>query len=143
MRHLYNSRVVVEELSGDFDAGTPTYTWVRSVAILDPALGVPGELMCRLDLNFIRPGKDQPQPIVAGRAPDRMGLMLFDATAGIKAGQRIRVIDGPAAGATFEIRAVPDPAQGFSDTHHMEVQVIEVAQQLRGVFPGTDMESWL
>lgn len=143
MRHLYNSRVAVEELAGDFVNGTPSYTWAKLNLVVDRALGVPGELMCRLDLNFVRPGKDQPQPIVAGRAPDRIGLMLFAYADGIKAGQRVRVIAGPVAGSVFEIRAVPDPAQGFTDTHHMEVQVVEVAQRLAATFPGADLETGL
>lgn len=143
MRHLYNTRVAVDELTGEFHDGTPTMTWSQLSTVIDPTLGVPGEMACRLDLTFQRPGKDQPQVIVAGRAPDRTGLLFFDAFPGVKAGQRIRVLSGPAAGAVFEIRVVPDPAQGFAATHHMEVQVVEVAQRLQGVFPGTDMETGL
>lgn len=143
MRHLFNSRVAVEELAGQFLDGTPSYTWAKLNRNVDPYLTEPGELMCRLDLYFIRPGKDQPMPVVAGRAPDRIGLMLFTTTSAIKAGQRIRVISGPVTGGVFEIRAVPDPAQGFTTTHHMEVQVIEVAQKLAGTFPGADLETGL
>lgn len=129
MRHLFHTRAEVLRLSQEFHDGAPTMSWDKVSTIVDPLLGEPGELMCRLDLNFVRPGKDQPMPVVAGRAPDRVGLMFFDATAEVLAGDRIRAISGPIAG-TFEIRAAPDPAAGFSQAHHHEVQVIEVTRSL-------------
>ncbi len=133
----------MEELAGDFVNGTPTYTWAKLGIVIDRFLGVPGEMMCRLDLTFQRPGKDQPQPIVAGRAPDRIGLLFYDYTDAIRAGHRIRVIGGPLTGGVFELRQIPDVAQAYSIGHHMEVQVQEVAQALAGKFPATDMETGL
>lgn len=129
MRHLYHTRAEVNRLRQDFNNGVPTMTWQQVDDIIDPFLAVPGELMCRIDLAFVRPGKDQPMPVVAGRAPDRVGLMFFDATDEILSGDRITCIDGPIKG-TFEIRAMPDPAAGWSSAHHMEVQIIEVAQNM-------------
>ncbi len=143
MRHLFNSRVAVEELAGDFVNGTPIMDWAKLNLVVDPLLGVPGEMLCRLDVNFARPGKDQPMPIVAGRAPDRVAILFCSATTALKAGHRLRTIAGPLAGSVWEVRMVPDVAQGFSAGHHMEVQVVEVAQQLAGVFPSTDMETGL
>lgn len=139
MRHLYNSRVEVLRLSAVMNFGTPSVQWNRTDDIHDSALGVPGELMCRADLTFQRPGKDQPMPIVAGRAPDRLGLLFFDITDTVKAGDRVRFLDGPVHG-TFELRAVPDPAVDYSAAHHVEVQIVEVAQALAGVFPGAQPE---
>lgn len=130
MRHLYHTRAEVLRLRQEFSDGVPTMTWQQVDQIVDPVLGVPGELMCRIDLQFVRPGKDQPMPVVAGRAPDRVGLMFFDATTEILSGDRIHCIDGPISG-TFEIRATPDPAVGHMLAHHMEVQIIEVAQHLK------------
>jgi hypothetical protein len=135
VRHLYNSRAAVWRLSGDLVDGTPTFVWTQITDVVDPILATPGELMCRLDLTYVRPGKDQPMPIVAGRAPDRVGLLMFDSTPNLKAGDQVRMIAGPVTG-TFEIRVVPDPAVGYAVTHHMEVQVIETSQALAGVFPG-------
>ncbi len=144
MRHLFNTRVAVEELAGDFADGTPQYTWAKAATVVDPFIGEPGELMCRLDLTFQRPGKDAPQPIVAGRAPDRIGIMFCAAVDGIKAGQRVRALSGPLTGATFELRAIPDPAQDYGPVaHHLEVQEVEVSQKLTGVFPGSDLETGL
>ncbi len=142
MRHLYHSRVEVRRLDGEYVNGTLTQVWKKVDTVLDPLLGVPGELMCRLDLNFVRPGKDQPMPIQAGRAPDRIGLMFFDTTDDIKAGDMLHTVAGPVTG-TFEIRVIPDPAVGFAAAHHMEVQIVEVAQALRGRFPGAEPEEML
>lgn len=139
MRHTYNVRAEVLELTGDLVNGTPTLSWTKLTDVVDPLLGVAGELMCRLDLNFIRVGKDQPMPVIAGRAPDRTGVMFFDTTDYVRAGLFIRALDGPVTG-TFEIRTIPDPAVGMYNAHHMEVQVFEYAQVLTGVFPGTELE---
>lgn len=129
MRWLYSSRVEVLRLGMDMDAdGIPSQTWDKIPSIVDLYLGVPGELMCRIDLTFQRPGKDQPMPVVAGRAPDRLGVMFFDVTDEIRSGDRFRCISGPISG-TFEMRVQADPAQDFGVAHHMEVQIVEVAQQ--------------
>lgn len=110
--------------------GTPTVDWNKVDFIIDSRLGVSGELMCWLDLNFLRPGKDAPPPVVAGRAMDRIGLMLFSPTSRLKSADRVRCIDGPVTG-TFEIRNNPDPAISRRPrAHHYEVQIIEVAQSV-------------
>lgn len=131
MRWLYNTHCEVLRLSVQMQDGLAIQTWQKIDAIVDPFLGVPGEMMCRLDQLFQRPGKDQPQPLVAGRAPDRVGLLFFDPTLDIKSGDRVHVLDGPVQG-TFELRVMPDPAQQYGAlAHHMEVQVIEVAQNFQ------------
>lgn len=139
MRHLYKSRVEVLRLTGRLVNGSPVMAYEKLQTMVDPQLTVPGEMMCRLDMAFIRPGKDQPMAITAGRAPDRVGLLFFDTTNEIKAGDRVRTLSGPVSG-TFEIRVMPDPAVDFGAAHHMEVQVIEVAQALAGQFPGASLE---
>lgn len=128
MRWLWNSRIEVQRLDLDMTNGVPQQTWQKVPTIIDTNLNVPGELMCRIDLQYQRPGKDQPMPVVAGRAPDRVGVMFFDVTGEIKAGDRFHCLDGPVSG-TFEMRVNADPAQDFSTVaHHMEVQIVEVAQ---------------
>jgi hypothetical protein len=128
MRHLYHTRAEVLRLSRQMTDGVPITEWVKVPTIIDPWLGVPGELLCRIDLGFQRPGKDQPMPVVAGRNPDRVGVMVFDVTDALRAGDRIRCLDGPVSG-TFEMRVLPDPAAGYSAAHHMEVQIVEVVVQ--------------
>lgn len=131
MRHLYNCRAEVARLRVDVTNGLASQTWQKLDVIIDPYLGVPGELMCRVDWTFQRPGKDQPAPVSAGRAPDRVGVMFFDATTEILAGDRFHALEGPVQG-QWEIRVMPDPAQGFGMlAHHMEVQIIEVAQKFQ------------
>ncbi len=133
MRHLFASRVEVYDAAITIVDGTGEISWVKTSTIVDTKLGTPGEMLCRLDLTFIRHGKDQPMAAVAGRAPDRIGVLFCGPTDNLKAGQRIRAIAGPVTG-TFEIRAIPDPAVDFANVHHLEVQVVEVAQDVSG-FP--------
>ncbi len=129
MRHLFNSQVEVLRWAVVMENGVPTGSWERVDTILDRRLGVSGELRCRLDLNFLRPGKDLPAPAVAGRSMDRVGLMLFSADVALRSGDRIRCVSGPIDG-TFELRNNPDAAAGYGPArHHFEVQVIEVAQK--------------
>ncbi len=135
MRHLFNSRAEVQRLSGPIVNGEPQLSWAVIPDVADPYLGTPGQVMCRIDLTFQRPGKDAPMPITAGRAPDRVGVAYFSVTDAVKAGDRLVCLAGPVVG-TFEVRIVPDTAVGFSAAHHMGVQVVEVAQTLKNLFPG-------
>ena len=139
MRHLYATRAEVLRLSGEMIDGSVILSWNKLGTVVDPYLNRPGELMCRLDLGFVRQGKDQPMAVVAGRAPDRSGLLFLDHHNDIRAGDRVRCITGPIEG-TFEIKAIPDVAQGYSTVHHLEVQVFEVAKSADLDFPGAGVE---
>lgn len=120
-------------------------TWGPLGAILDNTLSTPGYMWCRLDIGFLRPGRDAPAPLVAGRAPDRIGVCYFDPVTDasgvpfVQAGDRLSCVEGPIAG-TFEIRMVPDTALDFAGAHHCEVQIIEVSKQAQAgsftPFPG-------
>jgi hypothetical protein len=127
MRHLFKSRVEILESLTDIIDGARVQTWQKSTATFDPTCA-PGEMKCRLDLIFLRVGKDIPAPIVAGRTPDRTGVLYCSYTPSLKGGQIINVIDGPFKGAAFLLKMRPDEAQDFQGTHHIEVQVFEVAQ---------------
>jgi hypothetical protein len=135
MDHLFASTVRIERLSMTTDEGRAITSWL-------PVTG--GEsVKCRLDLNFIRPGKDIPPAPVAGKAPDRIGLMFYRLGAPLKAGDRVIAIpngDGsmPVTG-TFEIRVVPDPVLGFSTLHHLEAQIIETTQDLAESWPDDEV----
>ena len=139
MFHLFNSAVRVEEMRMSQINGSPTMSWVPSTST-DPAVDAMYHfLKCRLDLNFIRPGKDVLPAQVAGKAPDRYGILFTFPYAPLRAGQRIVAIpneygDIPVTG-TFDIRVVPDQAIDFSTRHHIEVQIVETAQNLVGVWP--------
>lgn len=136
MRALYRSVVQVLRLSATVSGGVATTTWAPVPDMVDPVWGVAGQLQCRLDLQFTRPGKDIQMPLVAGRAPDRTAVAFFDCAADsngallVRAGDRLECISGPVQG-TFEIRVIPEVAQDFIGAHHVEIQVIETSQALQ------------
>ncbi len=146
MRALYSSQARVLRLVPSLTQGSATLAWQEVTDFLDPYLDTPGRFMCRLDLQYVRPGKMQPMPLIAGRPPDRVGVLFFDCiTDGdgkslILAGDRIEMVSGPIQG-TFEVRVIPEAALSFTGAHHMEIEVVEVAQSLKPgsltPFPGS------
>ena len=114
MRHLYES---VLEVYRD---------GVLLTTVVDAVLGTPGQLQCRLAMGYVRPGRDLPLEITAGRSADRDGLLFCDYTTNLQAGDHIKAISGPHAG-VFELRTRPDGAKGYGTVHHLEVPYIEVA----------------
>lgn len=127
MRHLFPCTVEILEATTDIVEGARVQSWAKSSETFDPNCA-PGEMKCRLDLIFLRPGKDAPAPIVAGRSPDRTGVLFCNNTPSLQGGQIIKVISGPHLGAMFLLKMRPDEAQDFSGSHHIEVQVHEVNQ---------------
>lgn len=143
MDHLFNSAVRVERLTLSVEDGTATMAYSQATDP-DPALDAMLQfLKCRLDMNFIREGKDALPAPVAGRAPDRVGVMLTGPYAPLRAGDRIVTIPNEAGRepvkGIFEIRAIPDEVVAFADRHHIEVQIIETGQELTGEnWPGEE-----
>lgn len=136
---MYISRARVEQQDYTVVDGQPTVTWAQAT---DPDPDLTRRLKylpCRLDLTFLRPGKDVVAPVNAGRAPDRIGVLFCAPTTPIRAGQRIVMIPSPngttPVQGTFEIRQIPDLALGMAGAHHLEVQVIETNQELAGRWP--------
>lgn len=147
MRMFYLSTCQVLRMNPVMDSGgSMSLTYDSVTTVVDPVLNQPGLLQCRLDLTFLRPGKDQPMPLVAGRAPDRTGVCYFDLatdTDGVPlvfASDRLQCVSGPIFG-TFELRLIPDVAQSLIGAHHVETQVVEVSQMLQPgsptPFPGS------
>jgi hypothetical protein len=147
LRMFYTSVCQVKRFAPTLSAaGAMTFSWDPVETVVDPVLNQAGLLACRLDLTFLRPGKDQPSPIVAGRAPDRTGVCYFDLASDengvplILSADRLQCVSGPIFG-TFDIRLIPDVAQDLIGAHHVEVQVVEVSQMLKPgspqPFPGT------
>jgi len=135
-RWLYRTTANVLRLTPTLgEDGGMAIAWNVVDTMVDPYLDTPGQLLCKLDLLFVRPGKDQPPSIAAGRAPDRVGVLFYDiltddsGVPAVRAGDRIQCIAGPIFG-TFEIRAIPDVAQDYVGANHCEVQVVEVSQAL-------------
>jgi hypothetical protein len=138
--HLYPSRAEVYRMVTTVQSGARLMRWEKVSEVVDPRLPA-GEVWCRLDLNFVRPGKDIPPPVAAGRAPDRFGILFCDVVPNLRSGDQVRMVEGPVVG-IFELRVVPDVAQARFIGHHLEVQVVEVAQSLdlepTRVFPGQE-----
>jgi hypothetical protein len=133
MDHLYASRAKVQRLQLSVESGrTAVHDWRDQQGVLS-------NFPCRLDLLFIRPGKDVLPAIEAGVARDRVGILFCSSKIPLLAGDRIVLIGGPIQG-TFDIKNIPDRAQGFGAAHHIEVQVVETNQTLEGptAFPSED-----
>ncbi len=136
-RGLYRSVAQVMRLQPTLQAGGGMIvSWAAVTDILDPYISTPGLIACRLDLMFTRPGKDAPMPLVAGRAPDRVGVMFCDMPADVnglpllKAGDRFQMVSGPITG-TFQVSQVPEIAQDYIGAAHAEFQVVETSQALQ------------
>lgn len=123
MEHLYSSVVQVQRLIKTQIDGTPIYSWVTAESPLDA-------FRCRLDMNFLRPGKDAPPTFEAGTTPDRIGILFCSARIPLRAGDRIVTLSGPVQG-TFDVRTSPDVAPDYSSGHHIEVQIIESVQNTK------------
>lgn len=144
LRQWYNTIVQVNRIGRGGGPGRiqgqAVYTWVESTDLIDPDLDVPGQMACRLDVQFIRPGSQAPMPAEAGDKIPRLGTVIFDVPPMpnlIKAGDRLTALTGPFVGSTFELRVIPEPAQNIVGAQHMEAQVVEVAI-LPGQFPGVE-----
>ena len=95
MQHLYASTAKVWRMSYVAEDGIPTMSW-NAVPSLSKVKG-------RLDLSFVRPGKDAPVPIEAGKVPDRMGIWFCAADSGILPGDHLEMVAGPVQG-VFEVK---------------------------------------
>lgn len=122
MEHLYSSICKAQKVQTVVNDGEAETTWADLPAPLDA-------FPCRLDLIFLRPGKDAPVAQEAGVAPDREGIMFCSAELPLKAGYRVVTLEGPVSG-TFDLRAMPDVALDYSSGHHIEVKIVETPQSL-------------
>lgn len=136
MRHLFPSVFEILRIPDmTFVDGSPTVLTSEVSDVVDEAWGVPGQFQGRLDLTFVRAGKDQPPTFETGLRVDRAGVLFFGIDVDLRASDVIRAISGPVQG-TFELRAFSDIAQGYGSGHHREVQVFEIAQEVASGFPG-------
>lgn len=142
MRTLFNSTATIARLDPVVSDGKMTATYPTVNDIVDPFLGIPGTMKCRIDVFHQRPGKDAPIPIEAGRAPDRTAIMYCSVTPNLKAGDYVTMTDGPYVGSRWLIKTVPDVAQNMKIGHHIEVQIIEIPSALMmNTFPGKEADT--
>lgn len=137
MDHLFSSTVRVTQLSLEAQPGGR----MKMTRVTVPGLA---RMKCRLDLQFLRPGKDTPSAVVAGAIPDREGIMFCRYSPLLKAGMQVTtVLDSrgmEVVKGTFEIKEIPDVALGFGTAHHIEVKVIESVQKTA---PFNDLPEYL
>lgn len=133
MRHLFNSVVKAEQTQVTQQDGVRDTAWVPA-GETDDEKAMLAWIQCRLDLQFVRQGKDSPGAIQAGQAPERYGILFCGAEyqGVLRSGMRLVTIDNaigeqPVKG-IFDLRAIPDVAVDFSRAHHIEVQVFESLQ---------------
>lgn len=126
MDHLYSSLVRVTEQKLTPQPGGR----FRMERVTVPGLA---KMRCRIDLQFLRPGKDTPSAAVAGAIPDREGILFCRYTPKLQAGMQVETIPDSrgieVVHGIFEIKQIPDVALGFNTAHHIEVKVIESVQQ--------------
>jgi hypothetical protein len=140
LRNLYDLRVSIwRRATVSESGGSAREAWNQIGDIPDVLWNTPGEMRCRMSLRLVRRHKDALPPMVAGRAPDRFGVLYCDVTPFLRAGDRVVCLEGPITG-TFELRVAPDLSPDLTTIHHLEVQVIEVAQSLTGIFPRTEID---
>lgn len=130
MKNLLVSAFQVQRLDYTVADGRPTMSWVVPTSANVAEASLLAYFKGRLDLTFLRPGKDVLPAPQQGKAQDRIGVLFVEQNVPIKAGDRIVAIPNergqiPVPG-TFEIRYVPDEALSLFGQHHKEVQVVEV-----------------
>lgn len=113
---LLNHRCDLYELTATDSYGSPvfTYTKVNSTPV-----------RCRLDLSFLRSGKDNLWVEASAKPTDRVGVMMFLPNAPIKSGMRAMVTHGPKG--VFQLQGAIDEAWDFDSLDHFEVGVAEVS----------------
>jgi hypothetical protein len=115
-RNLLVHRVTVKRPTTSVIDGATQYTW-KTIASSVP---------CRLDLSYLRPGKDPQWTPEAGRATDRTGVAFFLTSAPVKVGDRLVADDTGGITGTFLVEGSIDTVQGRHRAHHVECGVKEV-----------------
>jgi len=113
---LLPSRVRVSRPATSFEDGVLTTTF-------EPVVGLES-VPVRLEVGFYRPGKDQPLPVQAGRAPDRVATYWAAPGVDLRPGDQMEAISGPVGG-VWQIRTYPDQALDMASVHHIEGQCVE------------------
>lgn len=144
LRGSYSSVVQVRRLVRGSGAGrisgAANYTWGNSTDIIDSYWNVPGQMQCRLDVQFLRPGSQAPMPAESATVLPRIGTLFYDLPDDptfVRAGDHLTVVSGTFQGSTFEIRVIPEPAQDYFGPTHMEAQIVEIAIDL-SLYPGVE-----
>ena len=117
-KSMLRHRCSILRLTETDEDGMPIHAWRTTTT----------GIRCFLDLNFIRQGKDPVWSVEAGRVSDRSGVLFLLGNADIRSGDRITMTRGPHG--TFQVEGAVDEAWRPDSRHHLELGVVEVAQQL-------------
>jgi hypothetical protein len=96
--------------------GVSSYSW-RNIQT---------EVPCRVDLSYIRRGKDPQWSPEAGRVQDRTGVAFFMPDAQVTTGDRIVLTSGGVAGTFLVDGTVEEILGNRGGVHHLEVPLAEV-----------------
>lgn len=98
--------------------GVADYGWVTTAT----------DVACRVDLSFMRKGKDAGWVAEAGRSNDRRGVLFIGPDIDLKPGDRVIVRSRSRHIGTFECDGAFDTVHDrHGDVHHVEAGVTEVA----------------
>lgn len=130
MYGLFISQLQVLRNSESLLGGIPNYAWTP---ITFPRPGGPDATWtpARVDVTFVRAGRDLPLVVEAGRAPDRLAVVWLLPGDGslVRPGDRLVCIGGPITG-TYSVDQVPDQLADAVSLHHIEIGAREVSQAL-------------
>lgn len=133
LRALYKTVVQIVRAGGGGGPGringATQFNWVNSTDIIDPYWGVPGQMKCRLDVQFVRPGMNAAPPEETASVIPRTGTLYYDIPESlnfVKAGDHLIPVAGTFVGSVFRISVIPEPAQGPLGPTHMEAQIVEI-----------------
>jgi hypothetical protein len=96
--------------------GVPAFVWST----------VAENQKCRLDLSYMRRGKDEAWVQEAGRAQDRNGVLFALPDFVARSGDRIEITSPPSLLGTYLLDGAVDLAIGRVDVEHFEMGVTEV-----------------
>lgn len=133
MYGLFISKLAVLRNTEGFLDGIPNYTWTPiTFPRTDPLTGEPAIWTpARVDVTFVRAGKDMPLVVEAGRAADRLAVIWLRPDDGslVRAGDRLVCVGGPITG-TYSVDQFPDQLADAVSLHHIEIGAREVSQAL-------------
>lgn len=149
IRYLYTSLVEISRLGAGNGPmlidGAPNFNYVTAPEMADRFLSRTGIMKCRIDISFVKPGMQAPDPVETGAPIPRWGTLFYDVPPNpraLRGGDTITVIGGTATnliGSMFQVTAIPAAAQDVLGPTHMEVQIVERAidnDTWPGVEPG-------
>jgi hypothetical protein len=109
-------RCTVQRMRATSVDGAPVYSWTNLAT----------DVHCRLDLSYVRRGKDESWTQEAGRAPDRTGVLFMLPDSPLRSGDRVVLTFPKELGGVYTADGAIDPVIDENTLHHFEIGVTEV-----------------